>query len=137
MEQIRRQKIALTAIRVFLAATMIVHAVARIYAGGVAPFGEFLTAQGLPYGFYLAWVITVFEIVGGIALAIGYFVPVLAVIFALHLLAGIILVHARDGWFVVGLGRNGAEYSTFLIVSFLLVAFSHYGAEEPRRRIRY
>ncbi len=134
MDLARRQHYALIFLRIFLAATMIIHGVARIYAGGVAPFGEFLTSYGLPYGFYLAWAITVFEIGGGIVLAAGYFVPILAVIFALHLLAGIILVHAKEGWFVVGLGRNGVEYSVLLIVSFLVTAFAH---KEPEKRRRF
>ncbi len=134
MEQNRRQHFALIFLRVFLAATMIIHAVARIYAFGVAPFGEFLTNNGLPFGFYLAWAITIFEILGGIAFAIGYFVPVLAVIFAIHLLVGIILIHAKDGWFVVGLGRNGMEYSILLIVSLLVTAFAH---KEPEKRRRF
>ena len=113
---------------------MVIHGVARSYAGGVAPFGEFLTGYGVPLGLYLAWAITIFEIVGGIILAAGFFVPVLAVIFAVHLLAGIILVHARDGWFVVGLGRNGMEYSVLLLVSFLAIAYAHYEPERRRRR---
>jgi putative oxidoreductase len=131
MDSARRQHYALVALRVFLAATMIVHGVARIQADAVAPFGDFLNAKGFPLGFYLAWAITVFEIVGGTILALGFFAPVLALIFAAQLVTGIVLVHAKDGWFVVGLGRNGMEYSVLLIVSFVLIAYSHYG--KPRR----
>ncbi len=134
MEQARHKHLAIVVIRIFLAATMIIHAVARINAGGVAPFGEFLTISGFPLGFYLAWAITIFEIVGGIVLAVGYFVPVLALIFAIQLIMGIVLVHAKEGWFVVGLGRNGMEYSVLLIVSLLAIAFAHY---EPDRRRRF
>lgn len=133
MEQARRKHFAIIAIRIFLAVTMMIHAVARINAGGVAPFGEFLTVSGFPLGLYLAWAITVFEIAGGIVLALGYFVPVLASIFALQLIIGIVLVHAKDGWFVVGLGRNGMEYSALLIVSFLAIAYAHSGVEKRRR----
>ncbi len=134
MEQVRRKHFAIVVIRIFLAATMIIHAIARINTGGVAPFGEFLTISGFPLGFYLAWAITIFEIVGGIILAVGYFVPVFALIFAIQLIMGIVLVHAKEGWFVVGLGRNGMEYSVLLIVSFLAIAFAHY---EPDRRRRF
>ncbi len=136
MEQARRKHLAIIVIRIFLAATMLIHAIARISAGGVAPFGEFLTISGFPLGFYLAWAITGFEIVGGIVLAAGYYVPVLASIFAVQLIIGIVLVHAKDGWFVVGLGRNGMEYSALLIVSFLAIAFAHFGEEERGRRRR-
>ncbi len=133
MEKARRQNISLVVLRIFLAATMIIHGVARINAGGVAPFGEFLTSSGFPLGFYLAWGITGFEIAGGIILAAGYFVPLVALIFAVQLIMGIVLVHAREGWFVVGLGRNGMEYSVLLVVSFLAIAFAHYETERRRR----
>jgi len=134
MEQTRRKHLAIVIIRIFLAVTMLIHAIARINAGGVAPFGEFLTISGFPFGSYLAWAITIFEIGGAIVLALGYFVPVIASIFAAQLIMGIILVHAKEGWFVVGLGRNGMEYSVLLIVSFLAIAFAHYEPERKRRR---
>lgn len=130
MEQARRKHLAIVIIRIFLAATMIIHSVARINAGGVAPFGEFLTATGFPLGFYIAWGITIFELGGGIVLAAGFLVPLIAVIFAFQLIMGIILVHAENGWFVVGLGRNGMEYSVLLIVSFLAIALAHFGKAE-------
>ena len=127
MDVARRQHLALSFLRVLLAATMIVHGVARVHAGAVAPFGGFLESQGFPFGFYLAWAITVFEIVGGAILAVGIAAPVLAALFAAELIAGIVLVHAANGWFVVGLGRNGMEYSFLLVAAFISIAFSHYG----------
>lgn len=127
-----KQNLALTILRFYLALTMIVHGVARIYAGGVAPFGEFLNMQGFPLGFNLAWAITIFEVVGGIALIVGYFVPILAVIFAFQLLMGVILVHAPNGWFVVGLGRNGMEYSVLLIISFFCIAYANFGENNSK-----
>jgi putative oxidoreductase len=75
----------------------------------------------------MAWAVTIFEIAGGAALAAGFFVPVLAVVFAAELVAGIVLVHFREGWFTVGAGRNGMEFSVVLIAAFLAVAFSHLG----------
>ena len=53
----------------------------------------------------LAWAVTMVEIVGGAALAAGFFVRPLAVWFSAQLAIGI-LVHASEGWFVVGAGRN-------------------------------
>ena len=32
------------------------------------------------------------------------------------LITGIVMVHGREGWFVVGGGRNGVEYSVLLII---------------------
>ena len=119
----------LAIVRVAAAAMMVIHGVSRIRSGGVAPFGEFLSQNHLPFGTALAWAITVVEIAGGLTLAAGRFVRPLCVWFVLQLLAGIVLVHGREGWFVVGLGRNGVEYSVLLIVCLLAV-----GLGAPGRR---
>jgi putative oxidoreductase len=106
---------------------MFTHGVGRIYFGIVGGFGEFLTLNGFPLGFYLAWAITIFEIVGSILIAVGFYVAPLAAVFAAHLLCGIYLVHFKEGWFTVGAGRNGAEFSVLLIASFITLAISYYG----------
>ena len=112
----------ITIVRLAAAGMMIIHGTFRLFAGGVAPFGEFLGSQGLPAGLAVAWLLTVVEIVGGALLASGRFVRPLCAWFSLELLAGIALVHFREGWFVVGGGRNGFEYSLLLIVCFAAVA---------------
>jgi hypothetical protein len=53
-------------------------------------------------------------------------VPYLTGIYAAIYAAGIALVHAPEGWFVVGLGRNGMEYSVLLISSLLLIGVNHW-----------
>ena len=118
---------ALMFLRITVAVLMMIHGVARIYFGTVDDFGEFLTLNNFPLGFYLAWAITMFEIVGSVLLAIGRYVAPLAIIFAVHLLCGILLVHLKEGWFVVGAGKNGAEYSVLLIAVFITLAVSHFG----------
>jgi putative oxidoreductase len=122
-----RLHIALVFLRVVVASLMLIHGIARIYLGIVDDFGEFLTLNSLPFGFYTAWAITIFEIVGSLALASGFYVAPLAAVFAAHLLCGIFLVHLKDGWFVVGAGRNGVEFSVLLIAVFLTLANSHFG----------
>ena len=123
----QRLKYALIFLRVVVASIMFAHGVGRIYFGIVDDFGGFLTGVGFPLGFYLAWAITIFEIVGSILIAVGLYVAPLAMVFALHLLCGIYLVHLKDGWFVVGAGRNGAEFSVLLVASFITLGISHYG----------
>jgi putative oxidoreductase len=123
----QRLKHAVVFLRIFVAMIMLIHGVGRIYFGIVGSFGEFLALNNFPLGFYLAWAITIFEIIGSIAIALGFYVAPLAVVFALHLLCGIYLVHLKEGWFVVGAGRNGAEFSVLLIASFIALAISHFG----------
>ncbi|MEX0880029.1 MAG: GNAT family N-acetyltransferase [Thermoanaerobaculia bacterium] len=122
-----RKLSSIAIVRAATAALLIIHGVTRVRTGGVAGFGEFLSQNHLPLGTALAWAITAVEILGGIALAAGRFVRPLCAWFALQLSAGIVLVHGREGWFVVGGGRNGIEYSVLLIVCLLAVAFGSPG----------
>ena len=111
MKEDEKQTYAFQFLRIIVSVLIFIHGIARIYLGIVDDFGEFLSLNNFPLGFYLAWAITIYEIVGSILLAIGYFITPIAIIFSIQLLFGIFLVHLRDGWFVVGAGRNGIEYS--------------------------
>ena len=117
---------ALVFIRIVLAVVMFVHGAARISYGTVGGFGEFLGTQGIPLGFYVAWAITLFELVGSVLFAAGFYTWVIALLFALELALGIAMVHYKEGWFVVGHGRNGMEFSAVLIASLLAVAYANY-----------
>lgn len=117
---------ALIVIRVVLAATMFIHGASRISYGTVGGFGEFLGAQGIPLGFYVAWGITLFELIGSVLLAAGFYAWIISLIFALQLAVGIAMVHYKEGWFVVGHGRNGTEFSAVLIASLLAIAYANY-----------
>jgi len=59
-----------------------------------------------------------------LALMANKFTRIICGIFIVELTMGIILVHFPEGWFVVGAGRNGMEYSVLLIVCFVSVFFS-------------
>lgn len=102
-------------IRVVVAAMFIVHGAARIWYHGVDPFGGFLERSGFPMGILWAWAVTIIEIVGGTLLLLGRYIPLFAAYFIIQTALGIWLVHWKAGWFVVGLGRNGMEYSVLLI----------------------
>jgi len=117
---------ALVTIRLALAAILFIHGAARIANGTVDDFGGFLGSQGIPLGFFAAWAITLFELIGSVLMAAGFYAWIIAVVFAVHLAAGVALVHWGEGWFVVGAGRNGMEFSVILIVSLLAVAYANY-----------
>ena len=119
-----RIRLALTLLRIGAASMMIIHGVARARLGIVDDFGVYLDGLGYPGGFYVAWTITIVEMVGGLAMAAGYFVRPLTAWFTVQLLVGIYLIHGRAGWFVVGAGRNGMEFSVLLILCFAVVALT-------------
>lgn len=122
---------AFTAMRIVLAAMMFIHGTTRIsIEGGVAEFGGWLVQQHIPAGLAVAWTITLMEISATLLIAAGRFVRPLSLYFAFQLVMGIILVHGPNGWFVVGAGRNGMEFSVLLISGFLAQAW----AAAPERR---
>jgi len=109
-------------LRVAISLMMMAHGVARIYAGTVDGFGGFLETKGFPLGVALAWGITIFELTGGLCLALNYFRKPVCVLFIVQLLMGMVLVHWANGWFVVGYTAGGIEYSFLLVLCFLVVA---------------
>ena len=127
-------RLALTLLRAGTAVIMIIHGIARMRLGIVDDFGVGLNSWGFPAGFTLAWTITIVEIIGGTALAAGYVVRPLALWFAVQLAMGIYLIHGRVGWFVVGAGRNGTEFSALLILCLAVIAMTWRAAYVLGRR---
>lgn len=113
---------AILALRVVVAGLLTIHGWYRMLIGSPWEFGDFLASVPLPLPHFTAWVLTVLEAFGGPVLALGWLVRPLCACFALELSVGIALVHAKEGWFVVGGGRGGAEYSVLLIVCLLATA---------------
>ena len=112
-------------LRILLSGVIAAHGWARFVVGGVVPFGQWLTSQGVPAGLLLAAAITILEIVGTPLLLLGLGVFPLSLVYAAIYTAGLLMVHLPAGWFVVGLGRNGAEYSVLLITCIVLVGLQH------------
>ncbi len=108
--------------RLLVALLIGVHGWYRLLHGGSPVFGEWLMSQGVPLPYVVAWGITIGEIVGSACLALGLCVRPFAVLFMLIYATGVAMIHAAEGWFVVGAGRNGMEYSLLLIGSLALVA---------------
>lgn len=121
MQAFRSDSIDRLILRIVPSALIVIHGVTRAQEGGVAGFGEFLSSQGLPMGLAIAWLLTIVEIVGGVLLAFGHFPRVLSAWFAIQLAMGIWMVHRHSGWFVVGGGSNGMEYSVLLIACFAAI----------------
>lgn len=120
----------LIALRVLLATQLVIHGTFRLVTGGTTPFGGFLGEAGLPFGVAIAWAITLTEIAGGLTLIAGKLVRPLVAWFVIQLVTGIAMVHAHEGWFVVGGGRNGMEYSVVLIGGLLIVGLTDVGRAE-------
>ena len=96
----------------------------------VAPFGEAFDSWGFPLGALWAWGITGFEVVAAGLLLVGRAVRLVSLLLAVEISFGICLVHWHHGWFVVGHGGNGMEYSVLLVCALLCIGLHerHIGA---------
>ncbi|HCU65174.1 MAG TPA: DoxX family protein [Rheinheimera sp.] len=128
----RTEKRLWLVLRLTLALLMAIHGWTRWLNGGVLPFGDWLTSQGLPAGFYLAAFVTAYEIIATLLYAAGKWLWQLSVGFVLIYATGLVLVHAPFGWFVVGAGRNGVEYSVLLLVLLCCVGYRDYVRAKDR-----
>lgn len=115
-------------LRVTVALLILIHGAYRLAAGLVAPFGIWLDSMGFPFGYGWALAVTLYEIVGPALMLMRRWTSFAALGHAVILTLGMILVHLPEGWFVVGGGRNGMEYSAFLIVSLLAIAWAWWPA---------
>lgn len=110
-----RPSYSIAALRMMMGIIFILHAVVRIYNNTLPGFGDFLEGKGFPFGYYLAWAVTIFELIGGIMMFLRFLVSVFCIGEIIILITGIVTVHAENGWFVVGRSLNGIEYSIVLI----------------------
>src|SRR5687768_2710934 len=117
-----RPNLSIAILRMAVALIFIAHACARIYLNSFSQFGDFLESKGFPAGYYLAWAITLFELIGGIAMFFRRFVRLFCIGEIIILLIGIVLVHWQHGWFVVGMNLGGIEYSVILIIILFSIA---------------
>ena len=126
-----RAETALLVQRIILSCFIAAHGWARWLSDAVEPFGAWLDSLGFPFGLAIAYLITMIEILGTPLLAIGRFTVAICLLYSAIYIVGIILVHAPEGWFVVGLGRNGMEYSVLLVACLLGIAYQHF----PERQL--
>lgn len=123
LPKVIHQKTASNILRITMGIIFITHGLARLYYGSVPDFGGFLNAQGLIIGLPLAWIITIGEVICGSLLALRRYVQYCVIFHAAIILGGLIFVHIPEGWFVVGHGSGGVEYS-LLILAVLVVIYS-------------
>jgi len=113
-------------VRIVVALLLSIHSIFRIIAGDVAGFGDFLGSIGFPLGVGLAWLITLSTLASSVALIIRRLIVPACICHMIVLVMGIFLDHMHDGWFVVGGGRNGMEYSVLLISCLSAVLWSYW-----------
>ncbi len=112
-------------LRISLAIILLFHSVPGMFNGGIQAFGElYLNQVGFaPIGVLLAWVIKLSHVVCAVFLVLNKYIKPLSLVTILILVIGIVMVHYKEGWFVVGGGRNGVEFNFLLICVFVYLMF--------------
>ncbi len=112
-------------LRATIAIVLLTHGIPSIITGDVNLFGNlFLNQNGFaPLGVPLAWLIKLSHIVCAILLILNKYIKPSCIVVIFILVMGIALVHLKDGWFVVGGGRNGIEYNVVLINMLVFIMY--------------
>lgn len=112
-------------LRFAVAFILLTHSVVGIFNNGINDFGNlYLNQIGFaPFGVFLAWSIKLSHIIAAVLLLLNKYVKLAGFVTIFVLIMGIILVHFQEGWFVVGGGRNGAEYNFLLIIVLLAIMY--------------
>ncbi len=111
-------------LRLAVAIILLAHSIPGLFNNGINDFGNlYLNQVGFsPFGLYLAWAIKLSHIVCAVLLVIDRYIRLACIITLFILIMGIIMVHYKEGWFVVGGGRNGIEFN-FLLICVLLYIY--------------
>jgi len=112
-------------LRIAVATILLTHSVFGMFNNGINDFGNlFLNQIGFaPFGIFLAWSIKLSHVVAAILLLTNKYVKLAGFVTIFVLVMGIVLVHFKEGWFVVGGGRNGVEYNFLLVIVLLAIMY--------------
>ena len=115
-----RLALGLTIIRVVVGILFIVHGAQKLFVFGIpgitAGFGQY----GVPLPGISAPVVTLVEFLGGIALLLGLFTRVAAILLAIDMLGAIIFVHGKNGFFL----PTGYEFALTLLAVNVAIALA-------------
>ncbi|MBS1557599.1 MAG: DoxX family membrane protein [Bacteroidetes bacterium] len=110
-------------LRFALAVIMIMHGLPSFIDMSVMDFGNWLEEYFGILGVPMAIAIKATHVVTVLALLMNRYLKLFASLNILIFVAGIIMIHGAEGWYVVGGGRNGVEFNFLLIFSFATFLF--------------
>jgi putative oxidoreductase len=96
-------------LRVVMETGFIVHGWSK-WSRGPAAFGKLLQFLGVPSPDLTAWIVTLLELIGGIALIIGAFVTIISIPLVISMLVAMFTVNVRYGFSAtktLGLNESG------------------------------
>jgi putative oxidoreductase len=115
----------LSFLRIALIIIFLVHSLAGMFNNGINNFGNlYLNQVGFaPVGLPLAWAVKLSHIALAFSLLTDKYLKATTFVTIFILVVGILMIHLKEGWFVVGGGRNGVEFNFLLIMSLLTIIY--------------
>ena len=105
---------AMLVLRLALGLIMFMHGYNHFFDGGRLPgAGRWFDSLGIRPGILHAWVVAMVEVVSGVLLGAGLFTPLAAAGAVGVLGVALIVVHRKNGFFVL---KEGYEYAGLIIV---------------------
>lgn len=108
-----------------LCAILFTHGAYRYLDGTMPKLGEILGQIGFPHGLLLANLVNLAETAGTILLAARIMVWPVSSILILIYGVGILIFHRHEGFFVVGPGSGGWEYSALIITCLMVIMWEN------------
>lgn len=105
----------------------------KVAVFGMSGAGKFFGSLGLPEWF--AWVVMLYETIGGLALILGLYTRWVAVFLGVHLLFAAYLGHGSNGWLFSAKG-GGWEFPVFWAIVCFAIALMGAGANSLQRSER-
>ncbi|MBI1725695.1 MAG: DoxX family protein, partial [Candidatus Rokubacteria bacterium] len=102
----------------------LVHGAQKLFQFGLGGTAGFLGSLGVPAPTLAAVVVIAVELLGGLAMILGAFTRVVALVLAVHMLVAIVLVHITAGFFL----PKGYEFALTLLGANLTLFLTGAGA---------
>jgi putative oxidoreductase len=115
----------LSFLRIAVIVIFLVHSLTGMFNNGINNFGNlYLNQVGFaPIGLPLAWAVKLSHIALAYSLLTDKYLKATSFITIFILIVGVFMIHLKEGWFVVGGGRNGVEFNFLLIMSLLTIVY--------------
>ncbi|WP_420632248.1 DoxX family protein [Candidatus Leptofilum sp.] len=113
--------VAMTIIRVAVGIIFFAHGWQKIFTFGFEGTGGFFGSIGIPAAGFFAIVVSLLELLGGLALILGIGTRIVGLLLAIDMIVALLVVHLPNGFFV---SENGYEFVLILGVASLSFAIT-------------
>jgi len=119
-----QQQFGIAILRILAGIVFVAHGAQKIFVFGLGGVGGAFAQMGVPMPTVTGPLIGLVELLGGVALIVGLFTRIAAILLACDMLGAIVLVHAAGGFFL----PSGLEFVLMLFAAAITLLFAGPGA---------